>query len=164
MKDEKWLETQYKGFSVSSFGRVRNDKTNYILSPPIDTYGYPKICIIVDGKIKNIRVHRLVALAFIGDPPDGKTQVAHNDGNPRNNLVSNLRWATNKENMQDKQRHGTQTRGSEHYLSKLTDESVRKIREYGEMGLKVSFMADALGVSETVIYCVLRGKTWKHVA
>ena len=53
------------------------------------------------------KVHRLVALAFIGPPPSPKHEVCHNDGNPANNAVGNLRWDTRSENVLDQVRHGT---------------------------------------------------------
>ena len=50
-----------------------------------------------DNKRKAVRVHRLVAQAFIPNP-EGKPQINHKDGNPANNLVTNLEWATSSEN------------------------------------------------------------------
>lgn len=51
-------------------------------------------------------VHQLVAEAFLGPKPEGM-QVCHNDGNHLNNVVENLRWGTQSENMLDRARHGT---------------------------------------------------------
>lgn len=52
------------------------------------------------------QVHRLVLEAFVGPcPPD--MEACHNDGNPANNHVSNLRWDTGSANMRDKRDHGT---------------------------------------------------------
>ncbi|AXV72811.1 hypothetical protein CJO75_01120 [Ralstonia solanacearum] len=52
-------------------------------------------------------IHRLVALTFLGPPPSRQHEVAHNDGNRANNIVTNLRWATHAENVADTFRHGT---------------------------------------------------------
>jgi hypothetical protein len=51
-------------------------------------------------------VHHLVLEAFVGPRPAGY-QAAHGDGNPINNTLANLRWATPKENEADKRMHGT---------------------------------------------------------
>ena len=56
---------------------------------------------------KKYKIHRLVALAFLGPAPEGKPEVAHGDGNPANNRLENLRWASSKENTADCVRHGT---------------------------------------------------------
>jgi hypothetical protein len=48
--------------------------------------------------ISNIRVHRIVATAFHGEPPDPKYVVDHIDTNRRNNRPENLRWLSRLEN------------------------------------------------------------------
>ncbi len=67
-------------------------------------------------------------LAFIGAPPTELHEVAHHDGDPSNNAVTNLRWATRAENHADKLRHGTHNRGERHPLSKVTDAQVAAMR------------------------------------
>jgi hypothetical protein len=86
----------------------------------------------VDGKIEEVRVHRLVLLAFIGPCPTGM-EGCHNDGNPLNNHLDNLRWDTHAANDMDKVAHGTRTnppvhRGEKHYNARLTDAEVAEIR------------------------------------
>ena len=49
---------------------------------------------------KNKRVHRLVAIAFIGNPPDGCI-VHHKDGNKQNNVLENLAYITYSENAKE---------------------------------------------------------------
>lgn len=51
-------------------------------------------------------VHRLVLEAFVGPCPDGM-ECCHNDNNRLNNLVSNLRWDTRYNNVQDTRAAGT---------------------------------------------------------
>ena len=47
----------------------------------------------------NIKVHRLVCEAFHGPAPFTKAVVIHLDENGTNNWASNLRWGTQKENL-----------------------------------------------------------------
>lgn len=48
---------------------------------------------------KNYKVHRLICEAFHGPAPEGKNVVIHIDENALNNRPENLRWGTQKENM-----------------------------------------------------------------
>lgn len=51
----------------------------------------------IDGKVKHRKVHRLVALTYIPNP-ENKPEVDHIDENKDNCFLTNLRWATSKEN------------------------------------------------------------------
>ena len=54
-----------------------------------------------DGKLKNRRLHVLLAKAFIFNPnPKILKIVGHKDNNKQNNELSNLYWTTNQENTQ----------------------------------------------------------------
>jgi hypothetical protein len=65
------------------------------------------LVLCVDSQTRTWFVHRLVARAFLGDGEPGEV-VCHFDGNPANNRVENLRWDTQRANVQDAIRHGTQ--------------------------------------------------------
>ncbi len=47
----------------------------------------------------NMKIHRLVCEAFHGAPPFSKAVVIHLDENATNNRPENLRWGTQKENL-----------------------------------------------------------------
>lgn len=49
-------------------------------------------------EIASVRVHRIVATAFIGEPPNPEYVIDHIDTNRRNNRPENLRWLTRLEN------------------------------------------------------------------
>jgi hypothetical protein len=87
----------YENYAVSSFGRVKNTKTGRILKTGDNGRGYLTVNLCEDGVKKTHRIHRLVANAFINNPND-KEQVDHIDNNRTNNYISNLRFATIKEN------------------------------------------------------------------
>ncbi|WP_051233125.1 HNH endonuclease [Pseudonocardia asaccharolytica] len=53
------------------------------------------------------KVHRLVLLAFVGEPPDDKPNALHRDDDPANNCVENLYWGTRSENTDDSVRNGS---------------------------------------------------------
>ena len=68
-----------------------------LLSLTNTSTGYKKVELVKNGQRKSIRVHRLVAQAFIPNP-ENKLEVNHIDGNKTNNHVENLEWVTSSEN------------------------------------------------------------------
>lgn len=88
LEGEYWAKTKNPSYSVSSLGRVRNDKTNLILKPSI-TCGYYKVRLSHEGLIQDVMVHHLVYETFI-EERDSTLVINHKDGNKLNNSVSNL--------------------------------------------------------------------------
>lgn len=65
-----------------------------------------------DSKRKHHSVHRLVAFAFIGPPPDAlHIHINHIDGDPANNCAGNLEWVTPEENVRHAARLGLMPSG-----------------------------------------------------
>jgi hypothetical protein len=109
---EKWKAIRgYEGmYEISNQGRVRSlsrYRENHravqhvpeiILKEYIGRWGYALVKLCSNGKAKEMKVHRLVAEAFLNTPE--KDQVNHKDGNKLNNSVENLEWCTGSENMQ----------------------------------------------------------------
>ena len=50
-------------------------------------------------EIASVRIHRIVATAFHGEPPTKEHVVDHIDTNKQNNRPGNLRWVTRLENV-----------------------------------------------------------------
>jgi len=102
----------YEGiYDVSDGGRVRRVKpaqgtrAGQILKP-IETKvgGYLGVHLHHAQGRKFVRIHRLVAEAFHG--PSEMPLVRHLDGNPKNNVPSNLKFGTPQQNADDRVAHG----------------------------------------------------------
>lgn len=90
----EWKAYLDTNIEVSSDGRVRRNGVEFI--PSIGSAGYRMISV----KGTMMLLHRLIASCFIPNP-DNKPFIDHIDGNRLNNMVTNLRWATNAENMRN---------------------------------------------------------------
>lgn len=105
MEEEIWKDIPgYEGlYRVSTLGNVLS--VNYahsgkpgILVQAKNGAGYPTVNLYKNGVLEQCFVHRLVSITFIPNP-EGKREVDHIDGNPKNNRVENLRWCTHQENL-----------------------------------------------------------------
>lgn len=88
----KGYESRYE---VSNMGRVRNGD-GHILTP-IDRRGYLCLNFCVNGVRKDMKIHRLVAGAFIPNPGE-LPFINHKDEDKYNNRADNLEWCTAKYN------------------------------------------------------------------
>jgi len=118
-----------------------------------------------NGRKCTVWAHRIVLEAFVGPPPSATHQAAHGDGNPLNNRLENLRWATPTENNRDKTRHGTNPfHGTKNPRAKLNEDLVRTIRfEYATTGCSKAALARKHGLGPSAMGALLAGKNWSHV-
>lgn len=94
---ETWKEVpKNSDYLVSDTGKIRK-KSSMVEHSTRYSKGYEIVDLYKNGKRKTVRVHRLVAEAFIPNN-DNKPEVNHIDGNKHNNNVDNLEWVTKKEN------------------------------------------------------------------
>lgn len=128
-----------------------------------DRYGYYSISLYHEGKRKTLKVHKVVAKAFIPNPyPYVKKIINHKDGVKSNNHVSNLEWCTHKQNSVHAVKTGLIAVGEANKGSKLTEEQVKEICALrGRVTQKE--LAERFGVSKKLITLIQHKKVWKHV-
>ncbi len=105
--NEEWRPVLgYEGlYEVSTEGRVRTLRKGHLMHPHTDRHGYLLAGLSRDGKQRTTRVHHMVLEAFVGPRPEGLVGC-HNNGDPSDNRLENLRWDTQRNNNLDAVRHG----------------------------------------------------------
>ena len=115
--EEIWKDIDgYEGlYQISNLGRVKTLERmvpvyrGYRYQPEsikktvVDKLGYEYVMLVKDGKRKNHKLARLVALHFIPNP-DNLPNVMHIDNNRANSRVDNLKWVSVYDNMQGEER------------------------------------------------------------
>ncbi len=163
-KDVSGYKELYK---ISNYGKIKRligwkCLRERILKPGNNGRGHGWVYLYKNNRREKYYIHRLVLKAFTGLCPEGM-ECCHNDGNPGNNFIGNLRWDTHKNNNQDKVKHGTLVYGSKIKQSKLNNQDIIDIRNRyinGEYGTEI---AKDYGVKFSAIYKILRHESWKHV-
>jgi len=119
------LPRVYNGKSLAGrFIVGRPNKTNHIQISVIDN----------KGKRRFIYVHRLVAHTWL-KREIYQTEVMHLDDNPLNNHISNLRWATCQDNIDD-----MINKGRDNFFGKsksCSDETMIRIYKMGKGGINM---------------------------
>ena len=99
---DKEVECDYRGehYSVRDNGAIfRHKKEGSKIRPNDEVWTFG---VLIPSKgyttIGKESVHRIVAVAFLGEPPSPQHVVDHIDTNRQNNRPSNLRWVTRLEN------------------------------------------------------------------
>lgn len=160
-------------WTCRAFGNIKNRRGAWKkkASSGPNSDGYPIILLVLNGKQKEYRIHRLVLETFRGPCPPGMVSRHFPDRNPMNISVTNLQWGTPKQNTHDRNFQGTDQKGQRNPRAKLTWEKVREIRKlYHQSKIKsgraVRFcqktIAGSYGVSNTLISGIVRGLCWRE--
>lgn len=145
----------FDGYEASSEGRIRSPRK------VLTANGKRKYKVVNIGRVPRY-VHRLVALAFHGEPATD-LWVLHRDDDPLNNRPSNLYWGTPKENSADKEANGNAPRGEHHQSAKLTEVQVVEIRARSEAGESRKSLAAAFGLCPQAVSHIVNRKRWAHL-
>ena len=180
MKDiEQWKPIPaFEGrYEISSFGRVRglprtitykDGRVGKVQGKPlrgtIGNNGY--VHISLDSTHRYL-VHRLVAIAFLGKPEDGFI-VNHRDGNKTNNHISNLEWASYKENNNHARTSGLNSQDNELCnLHKYQDGLVMAVLIlHAAEKFSQREIANLVGITQPHVSEIIAGKTrakLKHI-
>lgn len=150
-------------YSVSRSGEIVNNLSGKYLKHSINKLKYHRVHPHIDGRHKNLWVHRMVAECYIPNP-ENKPFVLHNDNNPENNNDWNLRWGTQSENIQQAYNDNRiSAKGEKNGQAKLTEVDVKIIREANSMGFGGRKIAKYYRMSESWIYQICRRERWNHV-
>jgi hypothetical protein len=151
---------------IVPFGIGKRKIGGVILSPKIDQRGYEEVGLGFEQKSTYVRIHRLVAMAWIGDIPKGMC-VNHIDGNKRNNNLSNLEIVTYSENSKHAHRTGLVTpnpkRGIEHHRSKINEEDVLKIRAIHRETKSITSISNQFGIGKSQVQRIVKKQSWSHI-
>lgn len=96
MIERKMIINGFPNYAITNTGKVINIKKQYEQPQYKSEDGYMCVQLNNNGKKAEFKVHRLVAVTFIENPYD-EVQIIHIDGNKKNNCVTNLKWANNKD-------------------------------------------------------------------
>lgn len=88
---------EYPQYQVSDCGEVLSLNSRKLLIPQTSSTGYLYVNLYKGGKMKSVKIHRLVAKLFVPNP-ENLPQVNHKDENKLNNKADNLEWCTLKYN------------------------------------------------------------------
>lgn len=167
---EEWRPAHgYAGlYSVSNMGRVRTEPRTVvrknglpqsvpgrILKTPANRSGYQECRL---GGVTWL-VHQVVLYAFAGPRPPGM-HGCHNDGDPSNCRLENLRWDTPAGNAADSIKHGATARGERVAHAKLTAVTVLAIRADERSG---STIAADYGVTQSHVSRIKTRDVWTHI-
>lgn len=132
---EIWLDVVgYEGlYQVSDWGRIRSAYVNRTLTPtPVDQYSH--VTLRKNNQRKTLKVHRLVAEAFLGLSQNvDQWQVNHLNGIRNDNRLCNLEWCSPQENVQHSfgnlnRKKLVPLKGENHHSAKLSNATIEYIR------------------------------------
>lgn len=153
------MKEVFEGYYVTKDGKVFSSKSGELkeMAQSIDQWNYRKVSFRVNKKTKTVRVHTLVAEAYLGPRPPGY-EINHIDGDKHNNHVSNLEYVIPGDNLRHAYAIGSRKYGEQSPNAKLTDAQWEEIKRRRRQGETIASLAKEYGISPGYISSVLNGK------
>lgn len=164
MTTEFRLIPNYPDYCVGDDGSVWSSKYGNWrrLKTSIDREGYHRVKLHnPDKKPKDFFVHVLVLTTFVGPRP-AKMECLHDDSNPGNNCLHNLRWGTKCENEEQRKEIGKQ-KGEGNIAAKITEKTVIWIRQQYQQGTTYRELGSRCGLDASTVGRIVRRDLWSHV-
>ena len=153
-------------YSASNTGFIRNDISAKIRKPVMDTNGYMRIMLSINGHAITKKVHRIIAQTFIPNP-ENKPQVNHINGDKTLNWVGNLEWNTPKENVKHSYETGLVTnhaKGERIGTNKYKENQIHEVcKLLQDPTARYEDIEKATGVSYDVIAKIGTGELWVDI-
>ena len=152
-------------YYIEEDGRIwSNYKKDYLI-PKKDKDGYLNLILSGEGvkKKKCCRIATLVALVFLGKPPQGMLDptINHIDGNILNNHYSNLEWMERGKNSSIRKNKG---QGTANHEAKLNENQVHEICNLlVNSNLTLEEIGKRYNVDKSTISNIYRKKNWKNI-
>ena len=170
---EEWKILKYRKitqgmYSISTFGRIKNNKTGKILNGcnPENEKGYVRIGLMSKKGVKKYGLHRLVMAVFYKDIPE--LEVNHKDGDKTNNKFINLEYTTRKENAEHAAKNNLYKKNEDISTSKLTNKEVHNICKYLTEGYKLSEINNIMNledrISKSHLSKIKSRKIWTNIS
>ncbi len=146
----------FPNYVVTRTGKVWSPRRGIWLQPFTTPKNYKRVTLWNAGSKVNKLVHRLVLEAFVGPCPNGM-ECCHNNGNPADNRLVNLRWDTTHNNNLDAFKHGV-------YATKLVEcDAIFIHNAYHAETYTGRELADMFRVSRATVSGIVNHKTWRHI-
>lgn len=180
---EIWKDIpKYEGrYQVSNWGNVKTlgrlvEESNgrkvfrkeKLLTKSLMYKGYEVVKLYKTKEQKNTMfVHKLVGITFL-ENPNNFVELNHKNGIKTDNRVKNLEWCSRSFNVKETYRLGLRNpntyKGEGNKSSKLTEESVLKIREeYSKGGVSFSQLGKKYNIGTSNIGMIISRASWKHI-
>lgn len=151
------------GYFANADGRIFSERRGSMKERKQTPVGrYLGLVVSIDRKPRFRGSHRLICSAFHGLPPDGQ-EARHIDGDPRNNVATNLVWGTHSQNERDKERHGTGNQHDGNGRALMSDEMVARVKQLLAARRTQSSLARELGVKKSTICAIATGVNWESI-
>lgn len=160
--DETWkIVPEYPEYEASSLGNVRSKYTRRPLVGRINQDGYRSMIVCSGGKRYGRKFAYMVATAFHGPRPSGAV-ICHKNGIESDDRPENLRYATQKDNIWDKARHGTWQCCDKHAMRKIGPFRAALIRQCRCVNTR-KILTKIFGLSQGQIDNIKTGRSWRGI-